>query len=130
MLPARNRLRSSADFALTVRRGVRVGQRTLVLHGLRVEQDRTERSEPAQPARVKDSPPVQVGFVVSRAVGNAVRRNRTKRRLRALMASSLDSLPAGARLVVRALPPAAEASGDALAQDLDRAVRRLVAKLS
>lgn len=46
------------------------------------------------------------------------------------MASSLDSLPAGARLVVRALPPAAEASGDALAQDLDRAVRRLVAKLS
>lgn len=130
MLPARNRLRSSADFALTVRRGVRVGQRTLVLHGLRVEQDRTERSEPDQPARVKDSPPAQVGFVVSRAVGNAVRRNRTKRRLRALMASSLDSLPAGARLVVRALPPAAEASGDALAQDLDRALRRLVAKLS
>ena len=57
--------------------------------------------------------PVQVGFTVSKAVGNAVTRNRVKRRLRHLTREhlpALEELPGRAALVVRALPAAAEAS--------------------
>jgi ribonuclease P protein component len=52
---------------------------------------------------------VRVGFVVSRSVGNAVTRNRVKRRLRHLVADRLAATPAGVDLVVRALPGAATA---------------------
>ncbi|CAM5786940.1 Ribonuclease P protein component OS=Cellulomonas persica OX=76861 GN=rnpA PE=3 SV=1 [Cellulomonas persica] len=64
-----------------------------------------------------------VGFVVSKGVGNAVVRNRVKRRLRALMAGRLDALPARASLVVRAQAPAAAASYATLGADLDGALR-------
>jgi ribonuclease P protein component len=67
----------------------------------------------------------QVGFVVSKAVGTAVDRNRVKRRLRALVAERLDRLPAGAVVAVRALPSAAGASSVALGRDLDRALDRM-----
>jgi len=46
--------------------------------------------------------PPRVGLVVSKAVGNAVVRNRTKRVLRALMSSRIDRLPAGVDVVIRA----------------------------
>ena len=64
-----------------------------------------------------------VGLIVSRAVGGAVDRNLVKRRLRALVKSRLARLPAGSRVVVRALPPAARAASSDLAADLDRALR-------
>jgi ribonuclease P protein component len=67
--------------------------------------------------------PPTIGFVVSRAVGNAVTRNRVRRRLRALV--SPESLPAGALLVVRALPPAASASFSELRSDLARCLTRV-----
>jgi len=59
-------------------------------------------------------------MVVSRAVGNAVTRNRVKRRLRHLARTQLERTPLGTDVVVRALPPAA-APGDNLASDLDSA---------
>ena len=62
--------------------------------------------------------------MVSRAVGNAVTRNAVKRRLRHLLGERLAGLPAGAELVVRALPAAAEASSVDLGADLDRALER------
>lgn len=68
----------------------------------------------------------QVGFVVSKSVGNAVVRNRVKRRLRHLVAASLASFPAvpgGTAIVIRALPPAATRP-DLLAGDFERAWRR------
>ncbi len=52
--------------------------------------------------------PPRVGFVVSKAVGNAVVRNRTKRRLRAVIATELTGIPAGVDVVVRAQPAASE----------------------
>ena len=64
--------------------------------------------------------PPRVGFVVSRAVGGAVIRNRTKRRLRALVADRLPGIPAGVDLVVRANPPAATASSGELGNALDQ----------
>ena len=43
---------------------------------------------------------------MSKAVGNAVKRNRVKRRLRHLAAASLPSVPFAVDVVVRALPAA------------------------
>lgn len=66
-----------------------------------------------------------MGFVVSKAVGNAVVRHRTTRRLRHLMRDRIPALPAGTLVVVRALPPAANASSRELGADLDSALRKL-----
>lgn len=65
-----------------------------------------------------------VGFVVSRAVGNSVVRNRVKRRLRHLVRARLGLLPPGTRVVVRALPAAGSTPAAALGVDLDRALDR------
>ena len=52
-------------------------------------------------------PQSRVGFVVSKAVGGAVTRNRVKRRLRHLVAHELEGTPVVRDVVVRALPAAA-----------------------
>jgi ribonuclease P protein component len=115
MLPAAHRLRRSVDFERTVRRGTRAGRPTLVVHLLTRTGDGSEN-------------PPQVGLVVSKAVGNAVRRNLVKRRIRASAAGHVAALPGGACVVVRALPPSADASYGELDEDLgtclDRAVRK------
>jgi ribonuclease P protein component len=67
----------------------------------------------------------RVGFVVSKAVGNAVVRNRVKRRLRHQAREHLASLPGSAVLVVRALPASAHASSAELARDLARCLARV-----
>ena len=67
-----------------------------------------------------------MGFVVPRAVGPAVTRNRVRRRLRHLVRDRLDRLPDGTRLVVRVLPAAAAATSDQLGRALDRALDRVV----
>ena len=72
---------------------------------------------------------VRVGFVVSRAVGNAVTRNRVKRQLRHLAAGQLAVTPPGVDVVVRALPPAAAAGAD-LGQELSSAWAKAVRRLS
>jgi ribonuclease P protein component len=66
-----------------------------------------------------------VGFVVSKAVGNAVVRNRVKRRLRNLSRAHLETLRAGSLTVVRATPHAA----DATFGELDAALGRCLARV-
>lgn len=61
----------------------------------------------------------RVGLVVSKAVGNAVVRNRTKRVLRHRMAALLPSLPDQTDVVVRANPAAGTAAASELRHDLD-----------
>jgi len=76
--------------------------------------------------------PPRVGFVVSKAVGGAVVRNRTKRILRALMSQRVSGIPLGTDVVVRAKSPAAGARTAVLGDDLDRllgsVLRRLAAR--
>ena len=115
MLSAAHRLSDSDDFRRAVRSGRRAGSSTLVVH-LWVD--------PAE------SGPVRVGFTVSKAVGDAVTRNRVKRRLRHLTREhllELERLPGRAALVVRALPAAAGASYDTLGADLRRTLERVSA---
>ncbi len=76
-----------------------------------------------QPA---DAEPARIGFVVNKAVGNAVLRNRVQRRLRAVMAARLGELPAGSLTVVRALPATATSSYDELVADVDGALKRVL----
>lgn len=94
MLPAPVRMRASRQFDATVRGGVRVSRPSLVVH-----------------LRLDDEPTQQFGFVVSRKVGNAVQRNRVKRRLRHLVAAQREQTPPGVWAVVRALPNAAVEPG-------------------
>src|SRR5688572_23409549 len=97
-------MRSSEDFRRATRRGVRASSPSVVVYA----------------GRASSGSGVHVGFVVGRPVGNAVTRNRVKRRLRHLAARHLTSTPADMDLVVRALPRAALA-GDDLITDLDKA---------
>lgn len=124
MLAQRHRLTGAQDFSSTVRGGSRKGSATLVAHLRAPAESRdgaaTATTRPTEPTR-----PPRVGFVVSRAVGNAVVRNRTKRRLRHLVSARLTQLPDGCTLVVRALPAAADADSARLGADLDRVLRRL-----
>jgi ribonuclease P protein component len=112
-------LRRSQDFTETVRRGTRAGRPLLVVHlDLRTELADAAAHRP----RPGDDP--RAGFVVSKAVGNSVVRHRVTRRLRHLVRPRLATLPAGSRLVVRALPDSATASSDRLGLDLDAALER------
>src|SRR5699024_10722751 len=91
VLPENARLRRSEDFRAVMRGGTKTGRRTLVVHALR-------------PRAGVDLADTRAGFVVSKAVGNAVVRHRVTRRLRHLVRDRLGSIPDGATLVVRALP--------------------------
>ncbi|MGK5532325.1 ribonuclease P protein component [Streptomyces sp. URMC 129] len=117
MLPSENRLRRREDFATAMRRGRRAGRPHLVVH-LSGGTDPHPVGEPVSPPRA--------GFVVSKAVGNAVVRNRVQRRLRHLVRERLGLLPAGSLVVVRALPGAGDAAYAQLARELDAALDRLL----
>jgi ribonuclease P protein component len=101
-------MRRGSDFTAAVRAGRRAGRRTLVVHL----------------SRVRTEDPTRVGFVVSKAVGNAVVRNRVKRQLRHIVRDRIDSLPSGSSVVVRANPAAAGSKN--LEADFDSAVKSLL----
>lgn len=65
--------------------------------------------------------------MVSKQVGNAVARNRVRRRLRHLVLAQLPGTPAGVDIVIRALPRAATTHAE-LSADLTSAWSRAVAK--
>jgi ribonuclease P protein component len=98
-------MRRSADFTVAVRRGSRAGRALLTGHLL------------ARPGAEAQAP--LVGFVVTKAVGNAVVRNKVRRRLRSVARGYLPALPGGSLLVVRAHPQAAAARQADLAAELN-----------
>ena len=99
------RLRKSDDFALARRRGISRVDRRLVLI-----------------ARANGSDTTRFGFSVSRRLGNAVTRNRIKRRLKS--AAYEAPVQGGWDLVVIARQGARSADYWALKQSLDRLLAR------
>ena len=116
MLPQQSRMRRPEDFRRVLRTGRRAGGSVVAGHLLLVGSD----------GPVRSGDPAKVGFIVSRAVGSAVVRNRVKRRLRELMRRRVASLPGGCLLVLRAHPAAAGARQADLAADLDLVLERLL----
>ena len=123
MLPQQSRMRRAEDFRRVLRTGRRAGGSVLTGHLLLPV---GPEGFVGTPGEVLSGDPAKVGFVVSRAVGSAVVRNRVKRRLRELMRGRLASLPRGCLLVLRAHPAAARARQADLAADLDLVIGRLL----
>lgn len=117
MLPQQSRMRRPEEFRLALRTGRRAGGSVVAGHLL---------LPGATYGAVRSGDPAKVGFIVSRAVGSAVVRNRVKRRLRELMRRRVASLPGGCLLVLRAHPAAAGARQADLAADLDLVIGRLL----
>lgn len=88
MLAKSNRVVRGDDFRATMRRG----RRLAAVHAVVFVSDRAE----AQPARF--------GFVISKAVGGSVVRNRLRRRLKAISRELVDGGLTGTDVVVRVLP--------------------------
>jgi ribonuclease P protein component len=121
VLPARHRLRKSADFAMVFRGargagGSRSGGQLIVVH--------------ASSTDARAGQPPRVGLVVSKAVGNAVARNRSKRILRALMSARTDRLPDGVDLVIRVKPELPASSTQTIAHDLDTLLSRVLRRVT
>lgn len=110
MLPARYRMRRSAEFSATVSRGVRAVQPDVVVHALR---NGTDTSGP------------RIGLVVSKSVGNAVQRHRVSRLLRHAARTVLPELDPADLVVIRARPGSRHAISPRLEQQLRDALVRV-----
>ncbi len=101
--PRSRRIQKGAEFAEIRRQGSSHAGRFLVL-GYAREGARDEFS---------------VGLITSKKVGNAVARNRVRRRLRAILQKSVGSkIKSGSRLVLIARNHAARATSDQLEKEL------------
>ncbi|MFG1927520.1 ribonuclease P protein component [Cryptosporangium sp. NPDC048952] len=126
MLPAHARLRRREDFTRVLRSGSRAGRSTLVVHATLGRPVDAAHAGTNSDETGSTENSVRAGFVVSKAVGNAVTRHRVARQLRHLVRDRLPQLPAGSTVVVRALPAAADQSSETLGHDLDSAFRRIL----
>ncbi|MBC7442446.1 MAG: ribonuclease P protein component [Ramlibacter sp.] len=106
MLAGANRITSGSDYKAVVRRGVRVVGPNLVTY-LR---------------RNPDGDPARFGFIVAKNVGDAVRRNRVRRRLKAASFELLSAVRPGTDVVIRALPSATHAEWSTLRTELAQAL--------
>ena len=93
MLAKANRVVRPEDFRAAVRRGRRHAAPEAVYYRV-----------------AREGAPLRFGFIVSRAVGGAVDRNRLRRRMRAVGRELVDSGRSGEDVVIRALPGSAELS--------------------
>jgi ribonuclease P protein component len=108
VLAKANRLTSADDYRVVVRRGAKaVGPYTVSY---------LRSGEPASTARF--------GFIVSKKVGTAVRRNLVRRRLKAACSELVASGAVGVDMVVRALPTAADADWASLRAEVRSAFER------
>jgi len=88
VLPAKNRLRTSKDFALTTKTGVRATSLSLVVY---------------LKANTNGSSAPQIGLIVNKSVGGSVVRHRVSRQLRHLISTQIQTLPLNSQLVIRVL---------------------------
>lgn len=97
MLPAKNRLRTSKDFALTTKTGVRATSLSLVVYL------KTNSTNSLNETNAGNSNAPLVGLIVNKSVGGSVVRHRVSRQLRHLASTYISNIPAGSRLVIRVL---------------------------
>lgn len=114
MLAKANRITSADDYRVIVRRGAKVAGAHTVSY-VRSRESGTD---------------ARFGFIVSKKVGGAVRRNLVRRRLKAACYEVLGDGFGGADVVVRALPSAADADWASLRADVVRAVEKRRARAS
>jgi ribonuclease P protein component len=109
VLAKANRITSADDYRVIVRRGAKVAG-----------------AHTASYVRSRESgTDARFGFIVSKKVGNAVRRNLVRRRLKAVCHDALVGGVRGVDVVVRALPGAADADfGDLRSEVFDALARR------
>lgn len=69
--------------------------------------------------------PARFGFIVSKAVGNAVTRNLVRRRLKTIVERRIAAGFDGIDVVFRALPSIAGATFEELEAEIERALRRV-----
>ena len=90
------------------------------------------RPESDRPETTAESIPpdaIRVGFTASRKVGNAVKRNRARRRLKALVREMIaDGANPGLDLVLIARPATVDRPFDELRRDLEQSLQRTKAK--
>jgi ribonuclease P protein component len=110
MLAAAYRLRQAGDFTEVTRSGTRSKNGVVVVHVL------LSRNNTVMVPRV--------GVVASKAVGNSVQRHAVARRLRHAVRPGIAQWPPGTRVVIRALPGAAQRSWSGLVTDLQVALHR------
>jgi ribonuclease P protein component len=96
------------DYRRVVRRGRRFGAKDTMTYVINRD----------------DDGPVRFGLIVAKNVGNAVVRNRVRRRLKAACYAALNDICPGFDLVVRALPGSADASWVSLRGDVFGVVAR------
>jgi ribonuclease P protein component len=75
-----------------------------------------QRNEP----EIIEEPECAIGIIASKKVGNAVIRNKTKRRVRAFLRDNNDLLPANAKIVIIAKHKAGSASWNDFQEDLTK----------
>ncbi|MBK0421983.1 ribonuclease P protein component [Leucobacter sp. CSA2] len=110
-MPAkRHRITRGDDYRRVVRSGRRVGGAYCITHAV--------LRTPGEPARF--------GYIVSKAVGNAVTRNLVRRRLKAISERRLQEGFAGYDIVFRVLPAAADAPFAELEAETHRSLARVL----
>ena len=106
MLAKANRITSADDYRVIVRRGAKVAG----AHTVSYLRSRESGSD------------ARFGFIVSKKVGGAVRRNLVRRRLKAAGYEAVGDGVGGVDVVVRALPSSSDAEWPALRAEVLRAV--------
>ncbi|MBN9613251.1 MAG: ribonuclease P protein component [Actinobacteria bacterium] len=113
-MPARqHRVTRGDDYRRIVRNGNRVGGAYCITHAVLHVQNQAEA-------------PARFGFIVSKAVGNAVTRNLVRRRLKSIVERRLAEGYSGADVVFRALPASADAGFADLEREVSRSLQRVL----
>jgi ribonuclease P protein component len=115
-------MRRSAEFSVTVSRGVRAAQPDVVVHALRLESNAGNAGDDG------DANGPRIGLIVSKAVGNAVERHRVSRRLRHVAKTFVSGLDPADLIVIRARPSSRDATSSRLERQLGQALERVSSK--